>query len=182
MPGLPYLRAEALYAARYEMARSVDDILSRRTRARLLGRDASAAAAPAVAALVAADLGWDARRAGAPGQGLPRPGRRGAPRPPTCPRPRSTRLGLTDSLTAGDRRSLGAMTTPHALPDLGPGAPTPPIALAGGAADGHRRTSTAGRVEVPDAVRRAAGRACAPRSRSTRPSAARPAATGGRSP
>ena len=57
--GLPYLRAEAVYAARYEMARSVDDILSRRTRARLLGRDASAEAAPAVAALVADDLGWD---------------------------------------------------------------------------------------------------------------------------
>jgi len=54
------VRAEAVYAVRYEMARSVDDILSRRTRARLLGRDASAAAAPAVAALVAADLGWDA--------------------------------------------------------------------------------------------------------------------------
>ncbi|MGZ4692210.1 MAG: glycerol-3-phosphate dehydrogenase C-terminal domain-containing protein, partial [Acidimicrobiales bacterium] len=52
--------AEALYAVRYEMARSIDDILSRRTRARLLARDASAAAAPAVAALVAADLGWDA--------------------------------------------------------------------------------------------------------------------------
>jgi len=60
VPGLPYLRAEALYAVRYEMARSVDDILSRRTRARLLARDASAAAAPAVAALVASDLGWDA--------------------------------------------------------------------------------------------------------------------------
>jgi len=41
------------------MARTLDDILSRRTRARLLGRDASAHAAPAVAALVATDLGWD---------------------------------------------------------------------------------------------------------------------------
>ena len=57
--GLPYLRAEAVYAARYEMALTLDDILSRRTRARLLGRDASAAAAPAVAALVGPDLGWD---------------------------------------------------------------------------------------------------------------------------
>ena len=57
--GLPYLRAEALYAARYEMATTVDDILSRRTRARLLARDASAQAASAVAALVADDLGWD---------------------------------------------------------------------------------------------------------------------------
>jgi glycerol-3-phosphate dehydrogenase len=59
VPGLPYLRAEALYAARYEMARSLDDILSRRTRARLLARDASAAAAADVAALVADELGWD---------------------------------------------------------------------------------------------------------------------------
>lgn len=59
VPGLPYLRAEARYAARYEMALSLDDILSRRTRARLLARDASAAVAPAVAATVAADLGWD---------------------------------------------------------------------------------------------------------------------------
>jgi glycerol-3-phosphate dehydrogenase len=57
--GLPYVRAEALYAARYEMARSVEDVLSRRTRARLLGRDASARAAEAVAALIADDLEWD---------------------------------------------------------------------------------------------------------------------------
>jgi glycerol-3-phosphate dehydrogenase len=59
VPGLPYLRAEAVYAARYEMARTVDDILARRTRARLLARDASATAAGDVAALVADDLGWD---------------------------------------------------------------------------------------------------------------------------
>ncbi|MDP9441287.1 MAG: glycerol-3-phosphate dehydrogenase/oxidase, partial [Actinomycetota bacterium] len=32
VPGLPYLKAEALYAARYEMAHTLDDILSRRTR------------------------------------------------------------------------------------------------------------------------------------------------------
>lgn len=57
--GLPYLRAEAVYAVRHEMARTVDDILSRRTRARLLGRDASAAAASATAALVGPELGWD---------------------------------------------------------------------------------------------------------------------------
>ena len=56
--GLPYLRAEAVYAARHEMARSVDDVLSRRTRARLQARDASAAAAAAVAALLAPELGW----------------------------------------------------------------------------------------------------------------------------
>ncbi len=58
--GLPYVRAEAVYAARHEMAVTLDDVLSRRTRARLLARDASADAAPAVAALLAPDLGWDA--------------------------------------------------------------------------------------------------------------------------
>jgi len=57
--GLPYLRAEAIFAVRHEMARSVDDVLSRRTRARLLGRDDSAAAADDVAALIADELGWD---------------------------------------------------------------------------------------------------------------------------
>jgi glycerol-3-phosphate dehydrogenase len=60
VPGLPYLRAEAVYAVRTEMARTLDDVLSRRTRARLLARDASAAAADAVARLVAPELGWDA--------------------------------------------------------------------------------------------------------------------------
>jgi glycerol-3-phosphate dehydrogenase len=60
VPGLPYRRAEALYSARYEMARSLDDVLSRRTRARLLGRDDSAAAAAEVADLIGAELGWDA--------------------------------------------------------------------------------------------------------------------------
>ena len=55
--GLPYIRAEAVYAARHEMARSVDDVLSRRTRARLLARDASAAAADEVARLIAPILG-----------------------------------------------------------------------------------------------------------------------------
>ena len=56
--GLPYLRAEAVYAARYEMAWTLDDVLSRRTRALLLARDASAAAATSVARLLAPELGW----------------------------------------------------------------------------------------------------------------------------
>lgn len=60
VPGLPYLRAEARFAARYEMAQTLDDVLSRRTRARLLGRDATAESAADVAALLADDLGWDA--------------------------------------------------------------------------------------------------------------------------
>lgn len=58
--GLPYLRAEAVYAARHEMACTLDDILARRTRAAMLDRAAAWAAAGQVAALVAGELGWDA--------------------------------------------------------------------------------------------------------------------------
>ena len=59
VPGLPYLRAEAVYAVHHEMALSLDDVLTRRTRARLLDRPAAMTAAPAVARLLAAELGWD---------------------------------------------------------------------------------------------------------------------------
>ncbi len=58
VPGLPYIRAEAVYATRYEMATTLDDVLARRTRARLRDAAATAAAAADVAALVAAELGW----------------------------------------------------------------------------------------------------------------------------
>ena len=58
VPGLPYLRAEAVYAVRYEMARTLEDVLARRTRALLLARDASAASALDVAHLIAPELGW----------------------------------------------------------------------------------------------------------------------------
>jgi glycerol-3-phosphate dehydrogenase len=61
--GQPYLRAEAVYAVRDEMARTLDDVLSRRTRARIFARDASDAAAGSTAALLATELGWtDAER------------------------------------------------------------------------------------------------------------------------
>jgi glycerol-3-phosphate dehydrogenase len=58
VPGLAYSKAEVVYAAREEMARSVDDVLARRTRARLLARDASAEAAAEVARLIGPVLGW----------------------------------------------------------------------------------------------------------------------------
>jgi glycerol-3-phosphate dehydrogenase len=60
VPGLPYLRAEARYAAEHEMVVDLDDVFARRTRARLLARDATAEAAESVAALVAGPLGWSA--------------------------------------------------------------------------------------------------------------------------
>lgn len=56
--GLPYIGAEVRYAVVHEMAQTVDDVLSRRTRARLLARDASTAAADSVARLMAGPLGW----------------------------------------------------------------------------------------------------------------------------
>lgn len=62
VPGLPYLRAEALWAVRHEMATTLDDVLSRRTRARLQLRDASSAAAEAVADLMGDELGWSLER------------------------------------------------------------------------------------------------------------------------
>jgi glycerol-3-phosphate dehydrogenase len=58
--GLDYRRADAVFAARNEMVFSLTDVLARRTRALLLDRDAAVAAAPAVAALIAPDLGWSA--------------------------------------------------------------------------------------------------------------------------
>ena len=60
VPGLPYTRAEAIYAARHEMANTLDDVLTRRTRARLIDRAAALEAAPAVAALLAGELHWEA--------------------------------------------------------------------------------------------------------------------------
>ncbi|HVT42280.1 MAG TPA: glycerol-3-phosphate dehydrogenase/oxidase [Acidimicrobiales bacterium] len=56
--GLPYTGAELLYAVREEMACTLEDLLARRTRASIQRAHATMAAAPAVAALVAADLGW----------------------------------------------------------------------------------------------------------------------------
>jgi glycerol-3-phosphate dehydrogenase len=59
VPGLPYLRCEAIYAVTHEMAQSVDDVLTRRTRARLLDRRACVAVVRDVASLIAPYLGWD---------------------------------------------------------------------------------------------------------------------------
>jgi glycerol-3-phosphate dehydrogenase len=58
-PDLPYIAAEIVWGARQEMSRTVDDALSRRTRALLLNAAAASAMAPEVAALLAAELGRD---------------------------------------------------------------------------------------------------------------------------
>ena len=56
---LPYRGAEIAWAARFEMARSVEDALARRTRSLLLGAQASMEAAPRVASIIAKELGYD---------------------------------------------------------------------------------------------------------------------------
>lgn len=58
-PTLPYLVGEVVWAARYELARTVEDVLSRRTRALLLNSQASREIAPRVAQLLAEELGHD---------------------------------------------------------------------------------------------------------------------------
>jgi glycerol-3-phosphate dehydrogenase len=59
-PGLPYMMGAVAYAARHEMARSLDDCLARRTRALLLDARAASGAADAAAAVLARELGRDA--------------------------------------------------------------------------------------------------------------------------
>ena len=61
--GLPYTGAELVYAAREEMARTLDDVLSRRTRASIQRAHATMEAALAVATLIAPDMGWDEQEA-----------------------------------------------------------------------------------------------------------------------
>jgi len=54
---LPYTKAQVVWAARHEMACTVEDVLARRTRALLLDARASIEAAPEVAELMAKELG-----------------------------------------------------------------------------------------------------------------------------
>jgi glycerol-3-phosphate dehydrogenase len=56
---LPFRRREVIWAARHELARTVEDVLARRTRALFLDARAAIEAAPAVAALLACELGRD---------------------------------------------------------------------------------------------------------------------------
>jgi len=55
---LPYRAAEVVWAVRSEMARTVEDVLARRTRALFLNAAAAICMAPAVAELMAQELGW----------------------------------------------------------------------------------------------------------------------------
>jgi glycerol-3-phosphate dehydrogenase len=56
---LPHAASQVVWAARHEMARSVEDVLARRVRALFYDAAAAVEAAPKVAALLAAELGRD---------------------------------------------------------------------------------------------------------------------------
>ena len=58
-PRLPYLMSEVAWAVRHEMARTVEDVLSRRTRALVLDARAALESAPVVARVIARELGRD---------------------------------------------------------------------------------------------------------------------------
>jgi glycerol-3-phosphate dehydrogenase len=60
--GLAYIGAEFVYATRHEMATTLVDLLTRRTRAHLHDARRTLRAAPAIAHLVANELGWDESR------------------------------------------------------------------------------------------------------------------------
>jgi glycerol-3-phosphate dehydrogenase len=59
---LPYTGGEVVWAARHEMARTVEDVLARRTRALFLNARAAEAMAPEVARLMGSELGWNPAR------------------------------------------------------------------------------------------------------------------------
>ena len=60
-PDLPARAAEVVWATRFEMARTVEDVLSRRTRSLLLGARAAMVAAPKVAEIMAKELKRDSK-------------------------------------------------------------------------------------------------------------------------
>ncbi len=57
-----YLAAEVVYAVTHEGARHLDDVLTRRTRISIETFDRGVGSAPAAAALMGAELGWDDAR------------------------------------------------------------------------------------------------------------------------
>ena len=67
-PRLEYQKAEVVWQVRHEMARTVEDVLARRTRALFLDAKAAIEAAPAVAGIMARELrkdeAWAAKASG----------------------------------------------------------------------------------------------------------------------
>jgi glycerol-3-phosphate dehydrogenase len=60
--GLPYMRAEVVYAVRKEMAQTIEDILARRLGLQMFDWRSAIAAAPVVGEWIARELGWSAEK------------------------------------------------------------------------------------------------------------------------
>eukprot|EP00730_Choanoeca_flexa_P000235 TRINITY_DN10106_c0_g1_i1.p1 TRINITY_DN10106_c0_g1~~TRINITY_DN10106_c0_g1_i1.p1 ORF type:complete len:594 (+),score=138.08 TRINITY_DN10106_c0_g1_i1:316-2097(+) len=61
--GFPYLQGEVVYSCRHEQARTIVDVLARRTRLAFLDYEASKRAVPTIAELMTKELQWDAATA-----------------------------------------------------------------------------------------------------------------------
>ena len=59
LDGLPPIRAEIAWAARHEMAMTIEDVLARRIGLQFFSWWSAAHAAPVVASILAKELGWD---------------------------------------------------------------------------------------------------------------------------
>jgi glycerol-3-phosphate dehydrogenase len=87
-PALPYTEADVVHAARQQMARTVEDVLARRTRALFLNARAAIEMAPRVAQLLARELGRGADWQSAQEQSFVELSRNYLPRTPN-PEPRT---------------------------------------------------------------------------------------------
>ncbi len=119
VPGLRYLRAEAVYAVRSEMATGLTDVLTRRTRAHLEDRAACLLSGCRSRPTAGPRVRVDRRTSCATGQRLPRPVRRRtrlrwAARPPTCEGSSMTSPLAPIELNGTDDHLSGV---PAALPD-----------------------------------------------------------------
>jgi len=61
-PAFSNIKAEVIWAVRNEMARTMEDVLARRTRTLFLDAKASMEAAPTVAEMMSQELNWDAEK------------------------------------------------------------------------------------------------------------------------
>jgi glycerol-3-phosphate dehydrogenase len=59
-PRLPYLAGQVIWATRFELARTIEDVLARRVRALFIDAEVASSVAPRVAELLAFELGRDA--------------------------------------------------------------------------------------------------------------------------
>ncbi|HEY8461511.1 MAG TPA: glycerol-3-phosphate dehydrogenase/oxidase, partial [Blastocatellia bacterium] len=62
LEAMPHIQAEVVYAARHEMAMTLADVMTRRTRLAMLAGTESLKCAPTAANLMARELGWNAEQ------------------------------------------------------------------------------------------------------------------------